>query len=434
MFIAFWEGECLMTVNIKKLLSLLCVLLCGASTAAAERMLLAELEMEQKGEQVKFELVGEKLPGGYANDLLLLMKDSDSKIITAYKPHLDGGYNCLLEEVQIKEGDKNILLSIGRGNWRAGRDFLLLDFKEPKKVQEVFADTDNFGVVKRAVWNGNAVDVTMADDKTHNVAIDDDVLEQINRRDQEPSYQGLTSLVAHDLDGDGKDELFSTQSLVADKKILADVGAVWKLQKLDAKEQWKTGRYTIMLASSGKNNTINDGVDAEEYCVMPRKIVVPGGEATYPVVAYKNNPALQNEVNALLMKETKPLLEQFYHGEADVAFNVAVTSPYLLSLQLISGKSSFVHHNVHLDVETGKLIKIEDILDTKQEDLFKLLNLLNNNKSIDFTKGLPKEWYIKEDKLFFLEIVSGKEEVAGFALGNLHKFIKPQKWIGKNSD
>ena len=114
-----------MTVNIKKLFSLLCVLLCGASTAAAERMLLAELEMEQKGEQVKFELVGEKLPGGYANDLLLLMKDSDSKIITAYKPHLDGGYNCLLEEVQIKEGDKNILLSIGRGNWRAGRDFLL---------------------------------------------------------------------------------------------------------------------------------------------------------------------------------------------------------------------------------------------------------------------------------------------------------------------
>ena len=56
MFIAFWEGEYLMTVNIKKLLSLLCVLLCGASTAAAERMLLAELEMEQKGEQVKFEL------------------------------------------------------------------------------------------------------------------------------------------------------------------------------------------------------------------------------------------------------------------------------------------------------------------------------------------------------------------------------------------
>jgi hypothetical protein len=326
------------------------------------------------------------------------------------------------------------LLSIGRGNWRAARDFLLLDFKEPKKVQEVFADTDNFGVVKRAVWNGNAVDVTMADDKTHNVAIDDDVLEQINRRDQEPSYQGLTSLVAHDLDGDGKDELFSTQSLVADKKILADVGAVWKLQKLDAKEQWKTGRYTIMLASSGKNNTINDGVDAEEYCVMPRKIVVPGGEATYPVVAYKNNPQLQNEVNALIMKECEPLLKDFYRGEADVAFNVAVTSPYLLSLQLISGKSSFVHRGVHLDVETGKLIKFEDIFDTKQKDLLKLLTLLNNNKKIDFAKGLPKEWYIKEDKLFFLEIVDGKEEVAGFALGNLHKFIKPQKWIGKNSD
>ena len=118
-----------MTVKIKTLLSFLSLLLCGASVANAERLPLAELELTQKGKQVKFELVGEKLPGGYANDLLLLMKDSDSKIITAYKPHVDGGYNCLLEEVQIKEGDKNILLSIGRGNWRAGRDFLLLDFQ-----------------------------------------------------------------------------------------------------------------------------------------------------------------------------------------------------------------------------------------------------------------------------------------------------------------
>ena len=103
-------------------------------------------------------------------------------------------------------------------------------------------------------------------------------------------------------------------------------------------------------------------------------------------------------------------------------------------MQLISGKSSFVHHNVHIDLETGELIKIEDILDTKQKDLFKLLNLLNNNKNLDFSEGLPKEWYIKEDKIFFLENVCGKEEVSGFALGNLHKFIKVQKWISHKSD
>ena len=423
-----------MTVKIKNVLAMACLLLCGTSAALAERVPLAELELEQNGAPVKFELVGEKVNGGYANDLLLLMRNADKKILTAYKPPVDGGYNCLLEAVQVQEGDKNVLLSIGRGNWRAGRDFLLLDFKEPKNVREVFADTDNFGVVKNVAWDDDAIKVTMADGKTHDVKIDQDMLEQINKRGKEPTYNGLTSLVARDFDGDGKDELLSTQSIVADKKVLADVGAMWRLQEVDGKKEWKTGKYTIMLASSGKNNTINDGVDAEAYCVLPRKLVLPGGEATYPVVAYKNNPALQNEVNALLMEEIKPLLEKFYGGEADVAFNVAVTSPYLLSLQLISGKSSFVHHNVHLDVETGKLIKIEDILDTKQEDLFKLLTLLNNNKSIDFSKGLPKEWYIKEDKLFFLEIVSGKEEVAGFALGNLHKFIKPQKWIGKNSD
>ena len=99
-----------MTVKIKTLLSFLCLLLCGASVANAERLPLAELELTQKGELVKFELVGEKLPGGYANDLLLLMKDADKKIITAYKPHVDGGYNCLLEAVQLKEGEKYFAL------------------------------------------------------------------------------------------------------------------------------------------------------------------------------------------------------------------------------------------------------------------------------------------------------------------------------------
>ena len=47
-----------MTVKIKTLLSFMCLLLCGASVANAERLPLAELELTQKGEQVKFELVG----------------------------------------------------------------------------------------------------------------------------------------------------------------------------------------------------------------------------------------------------------------------------------------------------------------------------------------------------------------------------------------
>ena len=99
-----------MTVKIKNVLAMVCLLLCGASTALAERVPLAELELEQNGAPVKFELVGEKMNGVYANDLLLLMKNADKKILTAYKPVVDGGYNCLLEAVQVQEGDKNVLL------------------------------------------------------------------------------------------------------------------------------------------------------------------------------------------------------------------------------------------------------------------------------------------------------------------------------------
>ena len=43
-----------MTVKIKKVLAMVCLLLCGTSTALAERVSLAELELEQNGAPVKY--------------------------------------------------------------------------------------------------------------------------------------------------------------------------------------------------------------------------------------------------------------------------------------------------------------------------------------------------------------------------------------------
>ena len=49
-------------------------------------------------------------------------------------------------------------------------------------------------------------------------------------------------------------------------------------------------------------------------------------------------------------------------------------------------------------------------------------------------KRLPAEWYIEGKNLFLQQRICGKDELAGFALGNLHKFVLDKRWLEKNSD
>lgn len=117
-----------------------------------------------------------------------------------------------------------------------------------------------------------------------------------------------------------------------------------------------------------------------------------------------------------------------------MAFKVISATDKLVSLELISGKTSFLHHHINLDPKTGNIVKLDQLLNTQDPDLLPLLRLLCTNKNIQLEQKLPAEWYIEGSNLFLLQRICGKDEVAGFALGNLHKFIKDKRWIEKKSD
>lgn len=408
------------------LLAAACVLGCTAA-ASAENIQLAELDYGADGQHL--ELWGDRLPGGYGDKLLLMIKDKNGKMTAAYEPSISGGYNPVLDKVELHKNSYAVL-SLGRGSWQTGTEYRILDFKKPEKVRELFTASDNYGVVQQASLDGDRLHVLLENGEASDVQLDSDMLEKAGRQ-REVNYSGLYSLTAHDMDDDGTDELFTVQKITIGGENVADVGAVWKLGD-DGK--WETGSYTIMLTGAQEGqNSINDGADCPAYSVLPRKMVLPGGEATYPVVAVKNDAALQNKINAMLEAENKPYLAKFYSGEADMAFKVVMATDKILGLQLISGKTDFKHHHVHINMQTGERVRLNDILDDSQKDLLPLLNLLNTNKNVEFTEGLPSEWYIDGDKLFLLQTVCGKEEVSGFALGNLHKFIKHKELINSKN-
>ncbi len=417
----------MMNVKIKQLLAVCALSFCMNAVAAAENACLAVVEVPDAVPEVRAELWGDRLANGYADNLLLLFRNKDGMIKAAYNPTVKGGYNCLLDMVSVGSEGNQVLLSAAQGNWQRPTEYRIIDFKDYKDIREVFTAADNYGVVQEAVMQKDRLTVTMSDGSSSTMQVDAGLLEQIPAERRQAHTEKITSLAAVDVDNDGRQEVLTVQKISADKNVLADIGAVWKL---DADGAWNSSGFTILVAGdTAKENTINDGREGEGYTVLPRKIVAPGGEATYPVVAYKDDVLLQNKVNKVLQEENEDYLQKFISGEADSAFNVLRADKDLLSIQLISGKKSFVHHHVNLDPQTGNFIRLEDILRTDDSDLLPLLNLLNTNDKIEFTEGLPTEWYLADRRLCLVVNVCGQDEVSCYAIGNLHKFLRDKKWL-----
>ena len=415
-----------------------------AGPAAAADTLLAKTALQLDKGSVTAELWGDRLPSGYSEDLLVLLKDERGKLVTAYAPSIKGGYYPILEAVQVKPVDKKaatdagnesvskakqaaqqLLVSVGQGDWQAASEFRILDFAERNKVQELFSSADSMGLVSKAYSNEEKLYVTLKDGQQNVANLPEGV--SSNRI----YYGGLYSLTAHDLDGDGQQELLGAQQLVNGKQNVADVGAVWQL---DGEKKWKQSNVTIMTTSpTPKSNTVNDGKEVATGVILPRKMVVPGGEATYPTFV-SHDVELQNKINRLLQSECAEYLDSFYQGKADMAFKVITANEHIISLQLISGKSKFKHHHVNINPSTGELIKLNQILNYKDPDLMPLLRLLCTNKNMMLEYQPPAEWYIEGKNLFLMQNICGQDEVAGFALGNLHKFVLDKRWLEKNSD
>lgn len=410
-------------MKIKMLFSMLicgCTLFCTAAAMAAEH-LLAQVPLKLGAEEtVTAELWGDRMSNGYANNLLIMLKNENKKLLAAYTPSISGGYNCLLQPVRLLADSakgEQLLVSVGIGDWRAASEYRILSFANRKKVREVFGAAESMGIVTKAFVQDGKIELALLDGS-------ESALEPASGSELAEGridYGRLHSLTVADVDNDGCDELLGSQQLLQKQRLLADVGAVWKFDKTS--REWKRFSTTIMTVSpSVKDNTVNDGKDFDGGAVLQRRMVVPGGEATYPLFACRD-VKLQNKVNEVLSQECEAYLQQFYQGKADMPFKVMRADAAVLSVQLISGKTKFSHHHVNINPKTGEKLALSDILDVSNKDLPLLLNVLNTNKNVVYTDKLPDEWYIEGKNLFLMQTVDDTEQVSGFALGNLHKYL-----------
>lgn len=193
---------------------------------------------------------------------------------------------------------------------------------------------------------------------------------------------------------------------------------------------WRQDGLTIMKADViNKKNTINNGVLFQGGMIYPVKMVAPTGEATYPQFMLNEQVELEGAWNATLLQEAESYIESFLQGKADLAFNVLRADKKLLTVQLISGKESFVRHNISFIPGEKKKYELKDLLNLKGKGLVKLLNELNNNKKLSWDAKLTDEWYLRGNDLVLMKNIAGSAEAASFALKSLKPYIKDKRFM-----
>ena len=55
--------------------------------------------------------------------------------------------------------------------------------------------------------------------------------------------------------------------------------------------------------------------------------------------------------------------------------------------------------------------------------------IVDGRTAMVFAEGRQYDWSIEGNNLFLIQNIDGKEEVAGFAIANLHKYILDKKWL-----
>lgn len=466
------------------------ILSCGI--AQAEDTVLARTKIKYKGEPAVAQLWGERQKNGYANKLMVILKREDGSLITGYSPSINGGYGCCLEPVQVKKAKaetEQLLLTVQQGSWNTYSEFRILDMERPKDVKELFTGSDNFGVISDAKLENNVIVVKSTNDKGPvKVELEKKMVEDISDNRRQLAFSKISSLTPMDIDKNGTHELISTQQIIVDKRVLADVGAVWhytgqnetiketknavteeaaatkksskkksqgeSLQELltqlkdvvgditrDSKaaedkaktataKRWKHSNITIMKNDMpNKANSINNGKVFKGGIIYPVRMVAHNGEATYPQLILENNIEMTETLNKLLRKECEGYIQDYLKGKTDVAFNVSCADEKIFSLQIITGKNTFTRHNINILRGQKQKAELKDVLDIKAKGLVELLNTLNTNDKVSWDKNLTDEWYVRNGNIYLMKRIAGVDEVSGFALKNLQNYLKDKRFM-----
>lgn len=428
--------------------ALLAAALMGAGSAAlaAEPVCLASIKADTDGNGTEetAELWGTQLTGGssYYGDLLLMVKDAGGKLITAYNPSLEGGYANILQKGHFTgKGEQLVVRSLSGAD--AVMQVRIIDAALPDAVQEIYTGSDNNGVkleahlrpdfkavfdfpyYKEGILEWEIEHITLPEEKTYyinNGLYDENgkILKPWLR--PESKMSGVT--VVEGADG-AMDSLVTLQQVdVTGNGTLAKVAGSWEY---DNGWQMK-GRefYTQIVQNEDfrRNLVFGNGM------LYKQQAVKGGSSVTYPLMAVEAKPELQNTINGELEKVWQPYANALGSVSCELDYTVPFAGSKMLSLVFfgVMGEGEaemFERLPLNIALDTGKVLEISDVLDTKNPDLLPVLALLGAEDKVDFTKEVPPSWYYNGKNIVFCQKMkdgAGWNEAA-IPASELEKFL-----------
>ena len=409
-----------------------------------------------------------KIPGSnYYSDLWVLVRNHDGKMLTAWKSDLDGGYYCLLEKLPVNDkkeektdkrkqkkeidqkrktekyeeelasllremreeagaavdtGKENtaakitdkphdqILLMAAKGGKNAAVGSRILDFSDTKQVREVFSGSDALGVAAKAEYkpdftfivecslpNKDGGENTLAfSGKAGNILRlynEDGSIAKTYLRPQVTEVTSLTQLAGR---------LFTEQNVLAANRrdLLGRLSVRW----VQRDGSWLPEEVSLTDTQEELvevDDTANQAEGAGKWKVYPRRAFIGDRSISRPVVAVEEKPDVQNRIN-------KKLEDWFAKApeEEERAFQVKFAGTKLLSLELgrRNHKGEVIRDLYNFNMETGELLQLEDMFNTKNPDFIKVVNLTGTPRN-SFLKVKPSYWhftgkyYVLQDRL-----------------------------------
>lgn len=418
----------------------------SAQQAEQEPLALLQLDVDGNGSLETVELYGGQMTRGssYRNDFLLLLKGSDSELLTAYVPSINGGYDCSLEKARFTGRGEQLILSVGQGGDDGSIEYRIIDFADPKAVKEIFTGSDNAGVAATAEFVPDfRSKIAFADGSTNYELLpkEKEFYEQRGLYDvdgtllkgyRRPYVGKIHSLVAVDMEQDGILELLSLQNIsgLNREDLLGKLAGVWSY---DGSSGWKLKSKTFYSGGKNKDDKFHRSYNEKNWRILPRQAVHDSSSVTYPVFTAIAAPEVQNKLNGDFAIIAGPYLQNLATGGCELDYTLTFVSEKFISMVFFGvldegEKEIFAKIPLNIDVQTGAQLALGDVLNLRDADLLPVLRLLTKKDKVDFSKGIPESWYYNGTNFVFCQrSETGEWLEATVAASDLKKFLlKPE--------
>lgn len=417
-----------------------------ATVVSAHEAPLMSIELDTNGdgqlETIELYADGNVAGSNYKKDLILLLKDTQGKILTGYVPSIKGGYAVDLQKASFLDKGEQLILSVDQGDAEKYKEHRIIDFSDHKVVKEIFNSVDNSGIKAEAKFLDNYQAKVVLD--TRKITLIDlkskkDFYEQrglysnsgqLRKMYQQPSISKIDSLVPISINEEKKKKFITLQhvnGLNADDT-LGEISGVWEYSSASG---WKVlnkkfYKNVVDITKSKFRRTYTE----RNWSVMPSKIRYNKSIVIYPVYTVAGHADIQKKVNQQINNIYQSYCKNLESDKSDLDYTMPFVSEKLVSLVFFGSqvgleekKSEKITFNV--ETKTGDNLSIDQVLNLKDADLLPVLKVLTKGSKIDFNKGIPQDWYYNGMNIVFCELSDKGEWLESVvAVSDLKKFIK----------